>query len=151
MQWKPNVTVAAIAEQDNYFLVVEEDANSHIVFNQPAGHLEKNETLISAVKREVLEETAWDFEPESIVGIYMYPDLHSDIIYLRVCFYGKCKKQYPEKKLDDGIIRALWLSRKELENNKDKMRSPMVLNCIDDYLAGKNYPLDLLNHYLPDH
>ena len=79
MQWKPNVTVAAIAEQDNYFLVVEEDANSHIVFNQPAGHLEKNETLISAVKREVLEETAWDFEPESIVGIYMYPDLHSDI------------------------------------------------------------------------
>ena len=151
MQWKPNVTVAAIAELDNCFLVVEEDADGQIVFNQPAGHLEKNETLISAVKREVLEETAWDFEPDSIVGIYMYPDPHSDVIYLRVCFYGQCKKQYPEKKLDDGIIRAVWLSREELENNKDKMRSPMVLNCIDDYLAGKNYPLDLLNHYLPDH
>jgi NADH pyrophosphatase NudC (nudix superfamily) len=147
MQWKPNVTVAAIAELDNCFLVVEEDADGHIVFNQPAGHLEKNETLISAVKREVLEETAWDFEPESIVGIYMYPNPHSDITYLRVCFYGKCKKHYPDKKLDNEIIRAVWLSRDELENNKDMMRSPMVLNCIDDYLAGKNYPLDLLRAY----
>ncbi len=149
MQWKPNVTVAAIAEKDNHFLVVEEDADGLIVFNQPAGHLEKDETLINAVKREVLEETAWDFEPESIVGIYLYPNPHSDIIYLRICFYGTCIKQYPEKKLDDGIIRAVWLSREELEKNKEMMRSPMVLNCIDDYLAGKKYSLDLLNHYLP--
>ena len=150
MQWKPNVTVAAIAEQNDTFLVVEEDADNHIVYNQPAGHLEKNESLTSAIKREVFEETGWMFEPKSVVGIYIYPNPHIDIIYLRICFSGICVEHDPKHKLDDGIIRAVWLSRKELEKEKDKMRSPMVLNCIDDYLAGKQYPLDLINHYLPD-
>lgn len=149
MQWKPNVTVAAIAEQDDRFLLVEENADGLIVFNQPAGHLEKDETLINAVKREVLEETAWEFKPEHIVGIYLYPNPHNEIVYLRVCFYGICTKHYPEKKLDDEIIRAVWLSRDELEKNREAMRSPMVLGCIDDYLAGKKFPLDLLNHFLP--
>ena len=147
MQWKPNVTVAAIAERDGRFLVVEENADDRIVFNQPAGHLERNETLIEAVKREVMEETAWEFEPKSIVGIYMYPNPHNDIIYLRVCFYGDCKQHFPERMLDDEIIDAVWLSREELEESCDKLRSPMVLNCIDDHLAGKHYPLELLNHY----
>lgn len=150
MQWKPNVTVAAIAEQDDCFLLVEENADGLVVFNQPAGHLEKDETLITAVKREVMEETAWEYEPENIVGIYLYPNPHNEIVYLRVCFYGKCIKHYPEKILDNEIIRTVWLSREELEVNKDAMRSPMVLGCIDDYLAGKNYPLDILNHFLPE-
>ncbi|MBI4006781.1 MAG: NUDIX hydrolase [Gammaproteobacteria bacterium] len=148
MQWKPNVTVAAIAERDGRFLLVEENTDNHIVFNQPAGHLEKNETLIEAVRREVLEETAWEFVPESLVGVYLYPNPHVDIAYLRFCFYGVCNKHFSDQPLADEILRAVWMSREEIESNRANMRSPMVLQCIDDYLAGKHYPLDLLNHYI---
>lgn len=148
MQWKPNVTVAAIAEDAGRFLLVEEDADNHVVFNQPAGHLEKNETLISAIKREVLEETAWEFEPESLIGVYLYPNPHVDIIYLRFCFTGQCIKHHTDRTLDNGIIRAVWLSKEEIEANQDKMRSPMVLNCINDYLSGKRFSLELINHYI---
>ena len=150
MRWKPNVTVAAIIERDQKFLLVEENADDHVVFNQPAGHLEKNETLIEAVKREVLEETAWEFIPQSIVGIYLYPNQHSEITYLRVCFSGTCDKFHSEQTLDTGIIQAAWFSEEEIKQNANKMRSPMVSQCLDDYLAGKFFPLDLLNHYLPD-
>ncbi len=150
MRWKPNVTVAAIVERDQKFLLVEENADNHIVFNQPAGHLEKDESLIGAVKREVLEETAWEFIPRAIVGFYMYPDQHSDITYLRLCFSGTCDNHHPEQALDDGIIQAVWLNREEIKENEDKMRSPMVTQCIDDYLSGKKYPLDLINSYLAD-
>ena len=147
MRWKPNVTVAAIVELDQKFLLVEENADNHIVFNQPAGHLEKGESLTDAVKREVLEETAWEFIPQAIVGIYMYPNQHSDITYLRICFSGTCENHHPEQALDDGIIQAVWFSKEE---NNDKMRSQMVPQCINDYLSGKNYPLELLNHFLPE-
>ena len=150
MRWKPNVTVAAIVERDQKFLLVEENADNHIVFNQPAGHLERGESLIEAVKREVLEETAWEFIPQAIVGFYMYPDQHSDITYLRLCFSGTCENHHPEQALDDGIIQAVWLNREEIKENEDKMRSPMVTQCIDDYLSGKKYPLDLINSYLAD-
>jgi len=150
MRWKPNVTVAAIVECDQKFLLVEENADNHIVFNQPAGHLEKDESLIDAVKREVLEETAWEFIPQAIVGFYMYPDQHSDITYLRLCFSGTCENHHPEQALDDGIIQAVWLNKEEIKENEDKMRSPMVTQCIDDYLSGKKYPLDLINSYLAD-
>lgn len=149
MRWKPNVTVAAITQQDGRFLVVEEHANGKIVFNQPAGHLENDETLLDAVKREVLEETAWEFRPESIVGLYLYPNSHSDITYLRICFAGTCLKHHPDKELDEGILRAAWMTRDELETINGRLRSPMVLQCIDDYLSGKQYPLDMLNHFLP--
>jgi ADP-ribose pyrophosphatase YjhB (NUDIX family) len=148
MQWKPNVTVAAIAVDNGRFLLVEEDADNHIVFNQPAGHLEKNETLISAIKREVLEETAREFEPECLVGVYLYPNPHVDITYLRFCFAGKCIKHHAEQPLDAGIIRAVWLSKADIEENRENMRSPMVLHCINDYLSGKRYPLELINHYI---
>ncbi len=150
MRWKPNVTVAAIVECDQKFLLVEENADNHIVFNQPAGHLEKDESLIDAVKREVLEETAWEFIPRAIVGFYMYPDQHSDITYLRLCFSGTCENHHPEQALDDGIIQTVWLNKEEIKENEDKMRSPMVTQCIDDYLSGKKYPLDLINSYLAD-
>lgn len=148
MQWKPNVTVAAIAERNGRFLVVEESSNGRIVINQPAGHLEKNETLIDAVRREVMEETAWQFNPEYIVGLYMHPNLLEDITYLRVCFSGTCERHYPENSLDDGILRALWMTREELEAMQDRMRSEMVLRCISDYASGRQYPLEILNHYL---
>ena len=148
MQWKPNVTVAAIVEDNGRFLLVEEDADNHIVFNQPAGHLEKDETLISAIKREVLEETGHEFEPRSLVGVYLYPNPRVDIVYLRFCFAGDCVRHDPARSLDKGIIRAVWMSKAEIEARRQVLRSNMVLTCINDYLAGKRYPLDLLNHYL---
>ncbi|MCG8379921.1 MAG: NUDIX hydrolase [Proteobacteria bacterium] len=149
MQWKPNTTVAAIVEKDDRFLLVEEKINGKIVFNQPAGHLEQGETLIDAVKREVLEETAWEFDPESLVGVYLYPNPHQqDITYLRFCFYGYCTKEHKGQTLDEGILQAAWLSLEDIEKEKKRMRSPMVTRCINDHLNGNQYPLDLLNHYI---
>ena len=148
MQWKPYVTVAAVARQNDRFLLVEEEADGHVVFNQPAGHLEQNESLIQAIKREVLEETASEFVPETIVGIHLYPNPHADITYLRICFSGHCTHEYPDRPLDNGILRRVWLTRAEIGSRQDRMRSPMVIRCIDDYLSDKSYPLELLNHYL---
>lgn len=145
MQWKPNVTVAAIAENDGCFLLVEEEADNLVVFNQPAGHLEKGESLIDAVKREVLEETAWEFRPEYLVGVYQYPNPLVDITYLRFCFAGTCNRKH-DKPLDEGIIRAVWFTPEEIEARQERLRSPMVTRCLKDYLAGKRYPLDMLNH-----
>jgi ADP-ribose pyrophosphatase YjhB (NUDIX family) len=147
MQWKPNATVAAIAEKDGRFLLVEEKINNKLVFNQPAGHLEHNETIFDAVKREVLEETAWEFEPEYLTGVYLYPNPNNaDISYLRFCFYGHCTNEHKGQPLDDGIVRAVWLSREEIENQRQRMRSPLVEQCIDDYLKGNRYPLDIIHH-----
>lgn len=149
MQWKPNATVAAIAEKEGRFLLVEENINGKPVFNQPAGHLEQGESLMEAVKREVLEETAWDFEPESLVGVYLYPNpTDAEITYLRFCFYGHCINEHKGQKLDDEILRAVWLSLDEIQSEHDRMRSPMVIRCIEDYLHGSSYPLDLLHDYL---
>ena len=119
MQWKPNVTVAAIVEDNGRFLLVEEDADNHRVFNQPAGHLEKNESLISAIKREVREETGWEFEPQSLVGVYLYPNPHIDIVYLRFCFAGTGVRHDPLLSLDNGIIRAVWMTLAEIEARQE--------------------------------
>jgi len=149
MQWKPNATVAAIAEKDGRFLLVEENINGKLVFNQPAGHLEHGETLIEAVKREALEETAWEFEPEYLVGVYLYPNPHdADITYLRFCFFGHCSNEDKEQKLDDGIVRAAWLSPEDIKKEQKRMRSPLVEQCINDYLNGNRYPLDVLHHQI---
>lgn len=148
MQWKPNVTVAAIVERENRFLLVEEEADGLVVFNQPAGHLEENETLFDAVRREVLEETAWEYEPHSLVGVYMYPNPHQGITYLRFCFAGTAIRHHPDRELDREIIRTVWLDRDEVRELEDRLRSPMVLRCINDYLAGVQHPLELLHHYL---
>lgn len=142
--WKPNVTVAAVVERNNKFLVVEERSGGSIVFNQPAGHLEDAESLIEAVIRETLEETAWHFTPEAVTGIYRYSSPGSHITYIRICFCGSCSHFDNERSLDDGIIAAHWLSRDELESRSGQLRSPLVLRCIDDYLASKRYPLDIL-------
>ncbi len=150
MVWKPNVTVAAIIERDRRFLLVEETADDgRVVFNQPAGHLEPGETLFDAVKREVLEETGWHFEPEALVGVYLCSNAEEDVTYLRMCFCGRCQKHEPERPLDEGIIRVRWLSRDELISMREKLRSPMVLRCIDDHMKRRHYPLDILNHYIP--
>jgi len=146
MPWAPHITVAAIAERDGRFLMVEEEADGSVVFNQPAGHLEPGETLTQAVVREVREETAWDFEPECLLGVYLYPT--AGVSYLRFCFAGRCTAHHPGQALDQGILRAPWLSREEIAAT-GRLRSPLVLNCIDDYLAGRRYPVELVRHVYP--
>ncbi|MCW8935732.1 MAG: NUDIX hydrolase [Gammaproteobacteria bacterium] len=142
--WKPHATVAAIIEKDGKFLMVEEMSAGKRVYNQPAGHLDPGESLLTAAIRETQEETAWQFTPEYISGIYRWEQSSTNRCFLRFAFVGSCKNHDKDQQLDDGIIRALWLSREELAAMPDKLRSPMVLRCIDDYLKGKKYPLDLL-------
>ena len=146
MIWTPHTTVASIIEQSARFLMVEElDADGKTVFNQPAGHLEEAESLLDAVIRETREETGWGFTPQTLIGIYRWQVPPAETTYLRFCFHGDCHDHQPELPLDDGILRALWLSRDELAANPQQLRSPMVLRCIDDYLAGCRYPLGLIN------
>ena len=147
MVWKPNVTVAAIVEQDGKFLLVEEEAGGQIVLNQPAGHWEQDESLIAGATREALEETGYDFRPTALVGIYRWPHPKKEITYLRFAFAGEIAGHDAQRKLDDGIIRAVWLTPAEIQRDMARHRSPLVLRCIDDYLAGKRYPLDLLTHF----
>jgi 8-oxo-dGTP pyrophosphatase MutT (NUDIX family) len=144
MSWNPHVTVAAVIERNGRFLIVEEVSNGQLVYNQPAGHLDEGESLITAAVRETLEETAWSFTPDALVGIYRWRNPGSNNTYLRVCFTGQCTTHDPNQTLDEGIVRALWLSRAELCAS-GRLRSPMVLRCIDDYLAGSRYPLSLLS------
>lgn len=147
MTWKPHVVVAAVIEQDGRFLMVEETDNGAIVYNQPAGHLEENESLVNAVIREIQEETAWGFSPEAICGVYRWPHPDKNITYLRFCFTGKHHDHTPNQDLDNGILRALWMTREELVAKDRQLRSPMVLRCIDDFLSGQRYSLQLLNEF----
>ena len=149
MVWKPHATVAAVIERDNKFLMVEERVNNERVFNQPAGHLDPDESLIDAVIRETLEETAWNFTPEAITGIYLWKHPDNGESFLRVAFCGSCDNHQPQQILDDGIIQATWKSRDELIQLQQQLRSPMVIGCIDDYLAGKRFPMDMLVNVTP--
>ncbi len=148
MVWKPDVTVAAVTERDGQFLLVEERASGRIVINQPAGHLEPGETFLDAVVRETLEETGWSFRPEAVVGVYMWQPEHLSRTFLRVAFSGVLEAHHPERPLDHGIVRTRWCVRDQLIAQQTKLRSPLVLRCIDDYLAGTRYPLELLSHLM---
>jgi ADP-ribose pyrophosphatase YjhB (NUDIX family) len=145
--WKPNVTVAAIVEQDGRFLLVEEETDDGLRFNQPAGHLDEGESLVEACAREALEETAYAFEPTELVGIYQWPRPQRDITYLRFAFAGKLGAHDTLRQLDTGILRAVWLTPAEIEACVDRHRSPLILQCVRDYLAGRRFPLDLIRHY----
>jgi 8-oxo-dGTP pyrophosphatase MutT (NUDIX family) len=145
MIWTPHVTVAAVAERAGRFLMVEEAADGAHVLNQPAGHLEAGESLVEAVKRETLEETAWQFCPSALVGIYLWTHARSRTSYLRVTFCGDCTAHHADRPLDEGVLRTLWLTYGELHAERQRLRSPMVLRCIEDYLAGCRYPIELLN------
>ena len=142
--WKPNTVVAAIVEQDGRFLFVEEEADGRAVFNQPAGHLEPGETLLDAVRRETLEESAWHIEPTGLVGIYLMQPPDSAITYLRFCFRAKALRHEPARKLDKEIIRAVWFTPDELRAERARHRSPLVLRCVEDALAGADTPLSLI-------
>jgi ADP-ribose pyrophosphatase YjhB (NUDIX family) len=144
MVWKPNVVVAAIVERDGKFLLVEEKAEGRLVLNQPAGHLDEGESLVDAVVRETLEETAWHFLPEALLGVYRWPHPTKSMTYLRFTFIGRVLRHEPGRSLDHGIARALWLTPEEIRTERARHRSPQVERCLDDYLAGQRYPLDLL-------
>lgn len=145
--WKPNVTVAALMERDGRFLLVEEETDEGVRFNQPAGHLDEGESLITACAREALEETAYTFAPTDLVGIYQWPRPQGDITYLRFAFAGKVGACETARPLDTGILRAVWLTPDEIVACRERHRSPLVLQCVQDYLAGRRFPLDLIKHY----
>ncbi|MHB1512509.1 MAG: NUDIX hydrolase [Acidiferrobacter sp.] len=138
-----HVTVAAIVRRDDCYLIVEETVGGRLVLNQPAGHLEPRETIIEAAVRETLEETAWDFVPQALVGIYQYESAEG-ITYLRFAFAGEVTGHHPERRLDRGIERALWLTRAQLVARAADHRGPQVLRAIDDYESGCCYPLNTL-------
>jgi len=148
MVWKPHVTVAAIIERDGRFLLVEEHTSSGLKFNQPAGHLEENESLLDAVKREVKEETAWQFEPEYLVSIQLWRKKPNTPSFLRCCFTGQCHSHNPDQQLDKGIVATHWLTHEEILLQKHRLRSPLVSISIDEYLSGQSYPLTLLKSFL---
>ncbi len=141
-----DVTVAAVVEQDDRYLIVEEQAAGEIVFNQPAGHLEPGETLIHAVIRETLEETGYRFEPQALLGLYLWHNAANDLTLLRVGFTGTAAAPRRSPTLDEGIIAAHWLTRNQLLSHHAQLRSPLVLRCIDDHRAGIRFPLDALHN-----
>ncbi|WP_087500025.1 NUDIX hydrolase [Pseudomonas sp. SID14000] len=144
MTWQPHITVATIVEHEGKFLFVEEfKANKH-VFNQPAGHLEPNETLPQAALRETLEETAWEVELTGVVGIYLYTAPSNGVTYQRICFAARPVRHHADMALDSDIVRAVWLTRDELLADPARWRSELVPRCLDDYLKGPLHSLDLL-------
>ena len=145
MIWKPNVVVAALAERDGRFLLVEEEADGALMLNQPAGHLDEGESLLAAVVRETLEETAWHFEPQALLGVYRWVHPERHVTYMRFAFAGRLLRHEPERALDDGIVRALWLTPDEIRAERARHRSPLIERCLDDYLSGTRYPLELLH------
>ena len=141
-----HVTVAAVVQRDGKFLFVEETVGQQSVLNQPAGHWEAGETLLAAVVRETLEETGWDVEPTSLLGVYEFEPPELGYGFLRFAFITKPVRHHAARKLDDGILRALWLTPEELRRESSRLRSPMVLRCVEDCLAGKQQPLSFLVH-----
>jgi len=146
IRWKPNVTVAAVIERDGRFLLVEEETPDGLRLNTPAGHLDPGESPVEGCARETLEETAHHFEPTALIGIYMSRTrAGEDITYMRFAFAGQLGRFEPGRALDTGIVRTLWMTLDEIRASTARHRSPMLLKCAEDYLAGKRYPLDLIH------
>ncbi len=145
MNWQPHITVAAVIEREQKYLLVEERAEGQIVFNQPAGHWERGETLLEAAARETLEETGWEFFPSALVGIYRWQHPKKDETFLRFTFCGNTGAKQINNNLDDGIISANWYSADEiLALPEAKIRSTMVIHSLKDYIDGKRYDLNLI-------
>jgi len=163
-RWNPSVTVAAIVEDGGRFLLVEEHTSEGLRLNNPAGHLDRGESPLEAVVRETLEETARDFAPHSLLGIYLsrfqrldvaapssaagpeaagQPGVE-DVTYLRIAYSGSVGAELPGRVYDQPIVRTLWLTADEIRASAARLRSPLVLRCIEDHLAGRRYPLDAL-------
>ena len=152
-RWKPNATVAAIIEQDGLFLLVEEHTPDGLRLNNPAGHLDPGESLVQACAREALEETRHTFAPTHLLGVYMSRSIRAaqgsapadDITYLRFAFCGRLGDVQADRTLDSGIVRTLWLSPDEVRASAARHRNPLVVRCMEDYLAGQRFPLSLIH------
>ena len=144
MEWQPHITVATVIEDHGRFLLVEERKDGRTVFNQPAGHLDPNESLSEAAIRETLEETGWDIELTGVIGIYLYTAPSNGVTYQRVCFAAKPLQHRPDYQLDHGIIGPRWLTRDELLALQPQWRSELIIRCLDDYLARPLHSLELI-------
>ena len=142
--WQPDVTVATVVVDGGRLLCVEERVNGHAVINQPAGHLEPDESLLDAALRETREETGWDVKLTAFVGAYQWKAPETDRHYLRFAFAAEPLRHDPARALDEGILRALWMTPAELMEARDRHRSPLVWQVVADHLAGRRHPLSLL-------
>lgn len=142
--WTPHATVAALIERDGAFLMVREHTRHGIRLNQPAGHWEAGETMLHAVKREVLEESGYEFTPTALLGIYISDKDDKSVTYLRLTFIGTVGDEPIHNDLDDGIIEAQWLTAKEIMAERDIHRNPIVEQCLNDYLLGQSLDLSLV-------
>jgi ADP-ribose pyrophosphatase YjhB (NUDIX family) len=144
-RWKPNVTVAAIIEKEGRYLLIEEHTQEGLKLNNPAGHLDPGESPAQGCARETLEETARHFTPKELVGIYLSrfqrPQTGEDITYVRMAFCGDIGDVQQGLVLDEGIVRTLWMTPQEVRESVHRHRSPLVLRCIEDHLAGQRFPL----------
>jgi len=147
MIWKPHATVAAVLEQNGRYLLVEERINGQTLINQPAGHLEQGESLLEACVRETIEEAGLVFRPTYLIGIYQWRAPGNGATYLRAAFGGEIEHIIDNAVLDKGIIGPIWLSADETRACADRHRSPLVMACIDDHLAGRSYPLETIRHF----
>jgi 8-oxo-dGTP pyrophosphatase MutT (NUDIX family) len=148
-RWKPSVTVAAVIERDDRFLLVEEHTPEGLRLNNPAGHLDPGEAPQQGAVREALEETARVFVPDRLVGVYMArfqrPARGEEVTYLRFAFGGSCGEADPARTLDTGIVRTLWMTLDEVRGSRARHRSALVLQCIEDFAAGQRFPLELVH------
>ena len=144
--WQPDVTVATVVVRDGRLLVVEEQVRGERVINQPAGHLEPDETLLEAARRETLEETGWDVTLTAFIGAYQWKAPADGRHFLRMAFAAEPLRHHPDRPLDDGIVQALWLTPAELAAESARHRSPLVWQVVQDFLAGRRFPLQALNH-----
>ena len=145
-RWKPSVTVAAIIEREGRYLLIEEETSEGLRLNNPAGHLEPGESPEQGCAREALEETGHAFTPEALVGIYLARMQRGgeDFTYLRFAFCGRLGAHDPGRMLDEGIVRTLWMTPEEVRASQARHRSPLVLRCIEDHLAGQRHPMSLV-------
>jgi 8-oxo-dGTP pyrophosphatase MutT (NUDIX family) len=146
MIWRPDLAAAAIVQQGNRFLIVEERIRGALLFNQPAGHVDDGESIIDAVVRETLEETAWHFVPRALLGIYLWRNPANGHSILRVAISGEVTTHDAGRKLDQPVVAAHWMEREALLAQPAKLRSPLVMRCIDDHLAGTRHDLSALNY-----
>jgi 8-oxo-dGTP pyrophosphatase MutT (NUDIX family) len=142
----PEITVAAVTEADGRFLVVEERIERRLVINQPAGHVEAGETLVEAIVREVREETAWLFAPQGLLGVYLWRHPGTGRTTKRFAFVGGVTDHRGDQRLDDGIVGTHWLTHSQLKKREPQLRSPLVLRCVEDYLAGCRQSLSVAAH-----
>ena len=142
-RWTPHATVATVVYQDERFLMVEEMSRGNVVINQPAGHIEANETIVAAAVRETLEETGWEVRPNALVGLYTYTAPSNGITYHRYCLVAEAIGAVDGAELDQGIIGPRWMTIDELRTAPN-LRSTMVLTCAEDFLKGKRYPLSII-------